>query len=119
MLVVAILVLLGTSPGPFEDTFNFAGPSSGVLVWSGALLWVYKNHYKTNGFEHIAFLEPSLDLHVAADVVQMCLNEHPSGPNDTQMGLNVFQVTPTCAQMTPKCPQMIPMGPKCIQLAPA
>ena len=92
-------ILLGPSLDP---PWVLPGPYSEVVVSSGALLWVCKNNYKTNGFEHIAFLEPSLDLHVAADVAQMCLNEHPSGPNDTQMGLNVLQVTPICVQMTPK-----------------
>ena len=53
------------------------------------------NPYKTNGIEHMALSGPILDPHIARDVPHMSPDDLPDGSNDSQMGPNVLEVTPT------------------------
>ena len=63
----------------------------------------------------MALSGPILDPHIARDVPRMSPDGLPDGSNDSQMGPNVLEVTPTWAQMTFRLP---PDGSNDQQMSP-
>ena len=66
----------------------------GSLAPSLALLGLLQNHYKTNGFEHMALLAPSLDQPFATDAPQL-------SPLHPRMALQMAHVPPRWPKICP------------------